>query len=222
MAAGTILAGTTLALGAYQAITGASQERSAKRAANSFTRTVTSNTQEGRRVSRLGADLAVEGQTRATATSIDALRKGGVRGTVGGTGDVVAANNDNMRRIGAGLDQQQVAIDEAYARDEARIQGVKENRDYQELQAIQGQVNAGNQQKWDGLGTIASGISGMVTDGGLDGLSFGGGKEVDPMANYNPQVGAAKVTARNVFGNIKNPLAGQTIINPLTGKPYIS
>lgn len=209
MGAATIIAGVTAVAGAGKAISGAKQKRDAKRAARRFKRQKLKNVQEGRRISTLGADLAVEEQARATASTVDALSSGGVRGVVGGAANVVGANNRNARAIGAGLDQQQLEIDRAIAADNARIQSIQENRDNQELQNIQSQVNAGNQQMWDGFGDIAAGIGGIASSTSKSASNSGA----------NSARNASSTNLNDTF-KVTNPVFTGSPINPLTGKPY--
>lgn len=215
MGAATVIAGVTAIAGAAQAISGAKQKRDGKRAARRFKRQVQKNTAENLRVSTLGADLAREEGARATASTVDALQAGGVRGAVGGAANVVGANNENSRRIGAGLDMQQRRIDEAIAADERRIQGVQENRDNAELNNIQQQVNAGNQQMWSGLGSVASAAGGFAAAGGFESGGLAGNTTAQQMSNFN--MGANSVRG---FGKIDNSVFTGNDIDPRTGLPY--
>lgn len=158
-AATTILAGAGTALGIGgsigKAIGGAKQKRAARRAARNFKRQELRNVNRGRRISTRGAEIQKEMAAQRTATSVEALRSGGVRGVVGGLGQVNNANIRQSQAIGANLDQQQVQLDREIAADEARIRAMQENRDNMELNAIQQQMNAGNQQMYSGIGDAA-------------------------------------------------------------------
>ncbi len=220
MGAATVIAGAAVVAGAAKAISGAKQKRDGKRAARRFKRQKQKNVHEGRRVSTLGADLAIEENARATASTVEALRSGGVRGSAGGAAGVVGANNANARNIGANLDRQQLEIDRAIAADEQRIQAVQEGRDNAELSNIQQQINAGNQQFWSGLGDVAQGVGGITSAGGGGGGGAGigsGAGGANP--TYNSKLGAAKNSARTAFGNVGGAFGG-TPINPITGLPY--
>lgn len=212
-AATTILAGTAIAGGVAKAASGAKQKRDAKRAARNFRRQELKNVQRNRRISTRGADLAREEMQRGTATSVDALRSGGVRGVVGGTQGVQEANIAGARRIGAGLDEQQVQLDRDIAFDDANIRSMQENRDTQELNAIQQQVNAGNEQMWSGFGDIASGVGGFASAGG-----FGGGKTAG--AGLTPSKPLPSQSSLNSTFAVNNPVFTGSPINPLTGLPY--
>lgn len=158
-----IAAGVGIAGGIGKAASGRKMMRDAKRAARNYRRQELKNVNENRRISTLGANLAREEAARGTATSVEALRSGGVRGVVGGMGAVQAANNQQARAIGAGLDQQQVQLDREIAADDARIRDMQEQRENQDLAAIQSQVNAGQQTMMSGIGDIAQAGFGMAS-----------------------------------------------------------
>lgn len=173
-AATTLIAGAGLAMssvgGASKMIGGARQKRAARNAARQFRRQELRNVHEGRRVSTRGAELATEEMARRTVTSMEALRSGGVRGVVGGVGAVNDANIRQSGVIAADLDRQQTLLDRDIAQDDARIQSMQEARDNMELNAIQQQMNAGNEQMYSGFGDIAqtafaAGTSGIIPKG---------------------------------------------------------
>lgn len=171
-AATTLLAaglGASAIGGAAKTISAAKQKRDARRAARNFRRQELKNVFADQRISTLGAELARDEMARATATTVDALRAGGIRGVVGGVGQVQQKNNETARRIGADLDRQQVQLDRLTAQDDARIRAIQEQRDNMELAALQGQMDAANQQFYSGLGDIgqtamAFGSSGLFGD----------------------------------------------------------
>lgn len=174
-AATTFLAGAGLAWGtggsAAKMIGGAKQKRAAQRAARNFRRQELKNVHEGRRISTRGAELAREELARTTATGVEALRSGGIRGVVGGIGALGQATVDQSRQIGSDLDRQQIALDEAIAQDNANIRAIQEQRDNMELNAIQQQVNAGQEQMYSGLGDLAQVGFGAATSGMFGGAT---------------------------------------------------
>lgn len=199
MAVGTtaaILGGAAIAGGAAKSITGAKQAKKARQAARNYQRRELRNVNEGRRISTLGSELAREEAARRNATSLEALRSGGVRGVVGGVGAVNEANIRQSRQIAADLDRQQMALDRDIARDEQRIQQMQEQRERDDLAALQGQVNAGNQQMFSGFGDIASGIGGIAT----------GMTSANPTPNVNPTNPFAET--EDFLNNYNNPFAG--------------
>jgi len=116
-----IAGGAALAKG----IAGAVQASKARRALENFQRQELKNITEGLRVSTLGAELQTQEAQRRFATSVDALRSGGVRGVVGGLGQQEMQQQRLQQQISADLDRQQMAIEQMRAQDEARIQAIK-------------------------------------------------------------------------------------------------
>lgn len=221
-AATTLLAGagaaTSLVGGISKAISGGKQKREARKAARRFKRQELKNAHAGRRVSTAGAKLALEEQARGTATSIDTLKSGGIRGAIGGVGAVQEANIRGARAAGADIDRQQVGIDKDFANDEARIRSIKEARDNQDLANIQAQLNAGAQTQASGFGDVAQ--------TGFAAASYDGFGTPPPTTPASPQ----QTVAPNVFGvDPQNALfapaqgnraMNSQLIDPLTGQPY--
>ena len=155
-----VIAGVSVAAlgGAAQILSGSKRAREAKRALKNFQRQDLKNVTQGMRVSTMGAELQTKEAQRRFATSVDALSSGGVRGLVGGLGQVEQQQQMQQQQIAANLDQQQVAIDRMAAQDEARIQGMQEQRDNQAIQGMGAELAAGRAQ-------VASGISGIAQAG---------------------------------------------------------
>lgn len=187
MAAATVATGIAAAGAVSKIIGGAKQLRDAKRAARNFRRQELLNINRDRRISTRSEDLAREELIRNTGTSVDALRSGGIRGVVGGVGNLQESNINSARRIGASIDAKQERLNDQIAQDEARIRSIQENRDNQELAAIQTQRNAATQQLNSGIGDIAQ-IGSSLATGGI----FGKGEQkgfdfstvIDPNAAF--------------------------------------
>lgn len=174
-------AGAAINLGGSIAkgIKGAQRAKKMREAIAQYDRQTLENTVRGKvGVSTLGADLKREEAGRTTASSMDALASGGVRGMVGGVGKVQANNNLVNREIGADLDRQQQTIDMAAARDDARIRQMQERREEQDLAGMGREMESGRQDMWSGLGdagqTLMS-IGGMAGAMGLGMGNNGGG-----------------------------------------------
>jgi len=170
-----IAAGVAAAAGAAKTAMGASQARRAKRELDKFKRQELTNIAEGMTVSTLGADLQTQEAQRRFATSVDALQSGGIRGVVGGLAQQEAQQQVLQRQIAADLDQQQRQIEMVRAQDEARIQGMQEQRESFDYQRILGERAAGRQMIGAGIGEIASAgmFLGMNTTGGEGLISKG-------------------------------------------------
>lgn len=161
--AAAIAGGAALAKG----ISGAIQASKARKALEGFQRQELRNITEGMRVSTLGAELQTREAQRRFATSVDALRSGGVRGLVGGLGAQEQLLQNQQASIAADLDRQQMMIERMRAQDEARIQGMQENRDSFEIGRIAGQQAAGRAQIGSALGDIAGLATSFISPAGV-------------------------------------------------------
>jgi hypothetical protein len=144
-------------IGIYQTIQGAKQARDAKNALENYERQELKNVAEDLQVSTLGADLQREEQARLSASQIDALQGSGTRRIIGGLGRVEAGNQNVNRQIAADLDMQQREIDRMRAQDETRIQGMQEQREVADINALSSQYNTGQQNMMSGLGNTIAG-----------------------------------------------------------------
>jgi len=155
--AGVILAASLAGAAAItKGIMGITQTAKANKALDKFKRQELRNVTEGMRVSTLGAQLNTREAQRRFATSVDALRSGGVRGVVGGLGAQEQLMQNQQATISAELDRQQVTIDRMRAQDEANIRGMQEQRDSFDQQVLLGQKAAGRQATMSAVGDLAS------------------------------------------------------------------
>lgn len=155
--AGVILAASLAGAAAItKGIMGITQTAKANKALDKFKRQELRNVTEGMRVSTLGAQLNTREAQRRFATSVDALRSGGVRGVVGGLGAQEQLMQNQQATISAELDRQQVMIDRMRAQDEANIRGMQEQRDSFDQQVLLGQKAAGRQATMSAVGDLAS------------------------------------------------------------------
>jgi len=153
-----IAAGSAAAGGLAKGVIGASRASKAKRAMDNFKRQELTNIADGLRVSTIGAQLQTQEAQRRFATSVDALRSGGVRGLVGGLGQVEQQQQLQQQQIAAGLDQQQVQIDQIRAQDQGNIRGMVEQRQSFDYQMLAGQRAAGQQALMSGIGDVAGAV----------------------------------------------------------------
>jgi hypothetical protein len=150
--------GAAAAGGIAQTISGISRTNKAKKALAGFQRQRLTNITEGMRVSTMGAELQTQEAQRRFATSVDALRSGGVRGLVGGLGQVEQQQQIGQQQIAAGLDQQQQQIDMMRAEDEGRIRSMIENRESAAIAGLGAELQNARQ-------TTNAGISGIAGAG---------------------------------------------------------
>lgn len=200
--------------GISKMVAGGKAKKAAKRALNKYKRQTFKNAHSGRTISTKGADIALDASARLAATSLDTLAAGGIRGSVGGVGQVQKAANDLSLRIGANQDEQLKEIESAEAREEIRIQTMVEQRQNADLNRLQQQLNAGAQTQASGLGDIAqAGFSVASMAASTDG--FGGSDDKKPKTNDKGLTPAsvalldeAKVNAANAFGTMGSTAFG--------------
>ena len=96
--------------------------------------------------------------SRTTATMVDALRQGGIRGIFGGLPKVQAYNNKTSMDMRNYLDAQQIGIDKDYAVDEMRLRQIRENRDNQNIAGLSSGIDAANQDMWSGITGAANSL----------------------------------------------------------------
>ncbi len=152
-------AAIAVAGGAYQAITSAKQAKEAKDALNNLKLPEPKNIADGMKVSTLGSELQKEQASKRFNTEVDALRSGGIRGVIGGLSSASERQKEIDRQLMADLDIKQERINEIRAQDEARIQGVYENRYQNDVSALSSQYNAGQQGMMQGISGAAQGIA---------------------------------------------------------------
>ena len=154
-----IAAGVSAAAGAAKAIDGGIRASKARKALDKFQRQELRNVTEGMRVSTLGAELQTQEAQRRFATSVDALRSGGVRGVVGGLGQQEQLQQAQQQRISADLDRQQQQIEMMRAQDEARIRGMQEEREAFDYSQLVGERAAGREALMSGITDFAGAAS---------------------------------------------------------------
>jgi hypothetical protein len=176
-------AGLGIVGGISNMISGAKEKRDAENALENYQRQELKNVAEGLQVSTLSSDLQREEQSRLASGQIQAARESGTRGMIGSLGRIEAGNQRVMRETGANLDMQQKQIDQIQAEDDARIRGMQENREQNDINALSSQYQAGKQEMFGGFGNIIQG-TGML--GGAFGKMGGGqGNQMPQVENAN-------------------------------------
>jgi len=193
--AGVIAGISVAALGsAAQIMSGAKRAKQAKQALRNFQRQELKNVTKGMRVSTMGAELQTREAQRRFATSVDALRSGGVRGLVGGMGQVEQQQQMQQQQIAAGLDQQQVSIDRMAAQDEANMRQMREQRDNQAIQGMGAELAAGRAQVSAGISGIAQAGVSMATMG----MASKAGEAAGAVSEGASKINKAGLAALNV------------------------
>jgi len=193
IATGTAIAlGISAAASAGQAIAGEVRRSKAKKALEDFQRQELKNVAKGLRVSTLGAELQTQEAQRRFATSVEALRSGGVRGLVGGLGQQEQLQQQQQAQISADLDRQQMAIEQMIVQDEAEIRELREIRESGEIAGIGDEMAFGRQQTQQGLQGVASTAASAF--GSLDSNLPGGGEFMRSSPNTLDLSTGGKVT----------------------------
>ncbi len=163
MAAGTaalIAGGVGLLSNGAKIFEGKNRMRDAQNELNGYERQELNNAFKNVQISTSGSDLIKEESARTTASLIDSVSNSGVRGVLGGIPKIQQYNNNANQEARSYIDNQIQKRDYAIAEDEARIRGIKENRDNSNISALSSQVEAGRQDMWNGIeGVAQSGIS---------------------------------------------------------------
>jgi len=182
--------GVSAASSVAQAVSGASRANRAKKALENFQRQELRNVTEGMRVSTLGAELQTQEAQRRFATSVEALRSGGVRGLVGGLGTVEQQQQAQQQQIAAGLDVQQQNIEQMRIQDEANIRQMQEQRESSQIAGLGMEVAAGRQQinaGLQGLGQTALSAFSMGLGAPAGGSAPTGGPNLTGLMNTAAQ-----------------------------------
>lgn len=220
--AAIVAGGAAVAGGAFQAISGANQARSAQQALDNLKVPELKNITEGMQVSTMGGKLKVENAGNRFAQSVDTLRSGGIRGVIGGLSSANAQAKQTDLEVAADYDAQQKQIAQMSAEDQARIRAMQEQRYQNNVAALSSQVNAGKAQQMQGISGALQGVSsaaGMAQEQAQfnDMLNIYSGK---PNAGANAPVissltpaGFANTSAGNFLSPQLPTMAGLTYSN---------
>lgn len=156
---------TTAAIGVgiagYQVAKGVKDAKDAKRALSQYERQELDNAYKDIQISTFGEELLREENARTSAGLTDAARNGGSRSIIGAIPKVVGATNEINQQAAKLIDGQVIDREYAIAQENARIKGITERRDEQNIGALGSQVMAGEQNTWSGMMGVASGLGNL-------------------------------------------------------------
>jgi len=154
---------TTSAIGVgisgYMAYQGAQEKKDAKAALNKYERQTLDNAFESIQISTLGSDMLREEASKTAATLVDASQNAGSRGVFANVPRIQQGINAQNREAAIDLDNQNNRRQYAIANDNARIEGITENRDIQNMGALSSQYQSGKQDMWNGITGMSKAIS---------------------------------------------------------------
>ena len=163
-----------LGLSAYQMYQGNKQSKQAANALKEYKRNDLTNAYENNQISTVASDYAAERNDQMSADMVDASRNGGIRGIFGGIPKIQAFNNSANQEGMQYLDNQIQQRQQNISQDNVRIRDMREDRDYQNIEGMASQQQAGEQNKWSGaLGSgkgIMSGWGGDEKNSGKTGF----------------------------------------------------
>lgn len=152
-------AAITIGVSGYMAYNASEQKKEAKRALNSYDRQDLKNPFENVQISTVGSDLLREESGRTSANLVDAAQSGGARAIMGAIPKIQAYTNSENRDIQKYLDDQYQKREYAIAGDETNLRAMKENRDNANISALSSQIDKADQDMWNGISGMASGIA---------------------------------------------------------------
>ncbi len=176
MAVGTataIIGGLGTLAGGVQALSGNKRAKNAQNEINDYERQTLDNAFENIQISTMGSDLLKEQAGITSASLVDSAQQAGTRGILSTLPKIVGYTNNVNQEAAKMLDDQVQRRSYAIAGDNARIEGITENRDNANISALSSEVNAGRQDMWSGI------------MGGMNALSFiGNNLEKKPTTKY--------------------------------------
>lgn len=153
------IAGAGVGLSAYQAAEAKKRERKAQAELNNYDRQELDNAFEDVPISMNGVNYQKDQSNINSANAVDALKQGGSRALIGGIPKISTANNAVTADIAKYMDDQYNRRAYAVAGDNARIEGITENRDNMNIGALGSQVQSAKQDFWSGIMGAASGAA---------------------------------------------------------------
>lgn len=202
-------------LAAYTAIDAAKKREQAQDALNDYDRQELNNAYENVQLNNAAADYRREQGDLAQANLIDAARGGGMRSIFGNVPRINAFSNNLNREISADLADQNTRRQYAIAGDNARIEGITENRDIANINALSSQVDASNQDFYNGLTGAATGLASGIQ--AADAQGFFNKKRPKDLEPVEIDMAGAY---SNGFGDISAP-SMRNIYDPSSSGRYI-
>ena len=160
---GAASAGIGAVGGIAQTIIGAGQARKARKAIENYDRQEITNLSEGLKVSTKGADLATQELARTNATTVSALKAGGVRALMGGLPKIQEATIKQAAQIGVDLDEQIIDVQRQEIAGAEKARQMIERREEADLAGLGQQMNVGQQTMASGLAGFAGSMGQMGT-----------------------------------------------------------
>lgn len=216
---------SVLALGvsAYKIADAEKQKKDAKDAINDFKRQDLVNSYENIQLSTLKADQQTEANTSNTATSIDALQRGGTRAVLGGIPRVNENNILLQNIISQDLQRQDAERSQLIARGESDIMAIREGRESNALLGLGQQLQTARQDSASGIASAFSSALALgdalgnqnSTLGGKDDIGVGDGAPIaSNISRAETSVNSVNAIP-NTFVDTRNPFLTDPLNNQL-------
>lgn len=174
-----VIAGGSLALGAYKTAKGASEKNKFEDKLNNYDRQKLNNRAEDLKINTAAADLMTEESARTTNAMIGAVSKGGSRAITSNVGRIQGSNTKANQRAALNIDRQVQRRNNAIVRENARIERMHENREISDMQGLGAGIEAGRQTMWSGMSDMQNSLNFAANNGMFDSLGGGGSGDSD-------------------------------------------
>lgn len=185
-----VLGAAGLVMGGVKAYDGSKRASNAKNELNSYERESLDNAFKEIKISTLGADLLREENAKTSAGLTYASQLSGARGIMTNIPKIISGTHQINQEAAKLLDDQQMRREYAIAGDNARIEGMLENRDIANIGALSSQIDAGNQDMYEGI------MGGLSVAGSINNYSDG----------FSGKNDTSKTTSFKVNPSILKPL----------------
>jgi len=158
-AATTIIAGASLALSAAATAKGVVDAKKAKDDAGNYKRQKLKNSAEDIQISTKGADIIREEGSRATASMIGAVKRGGARAIGANVGKITSQNLKYQNEAALNIDRQEQYRNKMIADQNFEVQSMYERREEADLRGLGAQMEAAKQTTWNGLSAMQNSVA---------------------------------------------------------------
>jgi len=155
----TIIAGASLALSAAATAKGAIDAKKAKDDISDYKRQDLKNSAEDIQISTKGSDIIREEGSRATASMIGAVKRGGARAINANVGKITSQNLKYQNEAALNIDRQEQYRNKMIADQNFEVQSMYERREEADLRGLGAQAEAAKQTTWNGLSAMQNSVS---------------------------------------------------------------
>lgn len=172
-------AATSIGMSLKQSEDGRRRKEQAEQDLDNYGRQELKNAYANLSVPMEGYRMREEQIQQQTANMTDMLSMAGARGMTGGTMALMRQSQEGMSKIQADLEQSQFRVKQMIAGEEARIQGLRESREQQDIAGLGAELAAGRQQEQQGVVGAIKGAGAFATTAMTAGAKLGKDNTVD-------------------------------------------